>query len=915
MIRTRLQIGDKDYAIVTDIPISTNYVQADIREPDKRNATFTKTITLYGNNDINILFENIFEANVVTQTFNPNKKVQAKYYVDELETLSGDLQLKNIALKPDNSIVYSCTILGNEGNLFVDIGEAYLDELDFSAYNHTYNRANQIASWSSAGTGSGYYYGFMHRGKNGGSDTVFSVTDFLPQFYAREYLQKIFSLHGYTWTSSFLDSNEFKHYVVEPNISTIPLSTSQLNNMQSYLGLNSNVAINYNGVQETPNFNNTSAPFFDSGQNFGTYLQLNNGGYFNLVSYTKVKFRFSHTAHVKEVAFSFMYLKTEILKSSDGGVTWFSLGNGYTNRPAGALTRLQVNTDYYFDVAFATGSLLFTNGDRFAVKVYSGLNNPTYYDFSGNPVTGGTATITYELESGATGTSFYALVTEKTVVENSTIYANAALPKKIKQKDFVKSIMQYANLFIDFDKNNHKHLIIEPYNEYFDDGIVNWENKIDLNKEIIVNPISMLDSKSYIYKYKHDTDWYNEKYLSAYSEDFGTEQINIDNDFVKSVKTNELIFSPTPLVANYSLGIAMPKLFKDNPNVAITPATPNIRLLYAGGVKNALNNYTYKNNGYTDLITNEYGYVGHIDDAQNPTIDLNFGLPKEVYYNFVNAQFTTNNAYNRFHRNYLLNNNSRDSKIMIAYLWLSPSDISTFSFRKKYFIKDSYYLVNKIVDYNPMVIDSTQVELIKVLNVDLFVPQNNYFRLSNSISSGKDVTIQSDNTSTTLGNSIVNSDTSLVVGNNNSTQRQSSNIVLVGNNITVPDTVSNFTLLNENVMANMSGNYSSVITVTSDYNVNKYDSLILVDASASNTQILLDNILDNLLTNVTYDLNGTTINYNVGKIITIKKIDASPNTVDINANGNQIDTLPIYTITTQFESITIQYDGTNWNVI
>ena len=66
MIETRLEILGKNYPMVTDIPISINYVQSDVREPDKRNASYTKTVQLYGTNDTNILFENIFEANVQT---------------------------------------------------------------------------------------------------------------------------------------------------------------------------------------------------------------------------------------------------------------------------------------------------------------------------------------------------------------------------------------------------------------------------------------------------------------------------------------------------------------------------------------------------------------------------------------------------------------------------------------------------------------------------------------------------------------------------------------------------------------------------------------------------------------------------------------------------------------------------------
>ena len=62
-MRTKLLIKDQtsnefiDIPLVSDIPISINYVQADVREPDKRNSSFSKSVEIYGSNEINLLFE------------------------------------------------------------------------------------------------------------------------------------------------------------------------------------------------------------------------------------------------------------------------------------------------------------------------------------------------------------------------------------------------------------------------------------------------------------------------------------------------------------------------------------------------------------------------------------------------------------------------------------------------------------------------------------------------------------------------------------------------------------------------------------------------------------------------------------------------------------------------------------------
>jgi hypothetical protein len=49
-----------DISYIDDIPISLNLAIADIRQPDKRNSTFSKTINLPGTKEVNRFFELIW---------------------------------------------------------------------------------------------------------------------------------------------------------------------------------------------------------------------------------------------------------------------------------------------------------------------------------------------------------------------------------------------------------------------------------------------------------------------------------------------------------------------------------------------------------------------------------------------------------------------------------------------------------------------------------------------------------------------------------------------------------------------------------------------------------------------------------------------------------------------------------------
>jgi hypothetical protein len=728
MVRTRLEISDTSVPFGEQIPVSINFNIADVREPDKFKSSWSKTINLPESNAVNILFENVYEVNAVTNTFNKNKKTKVKYYVDDIVNLEGDLQLLKITISPDNLKTYECAIKGEGASFFGDIGEYYItgnpdpaNDLDFSEYNHTYNRANQIAKRGNYGYGFDCIYGHIENGNNAGNETVFSVADFIPMFHVREYLKKIIEKTGRTYTSGIIESVEFKKHVIYPNLSGLLLTQTQIQNKQYYVGLTSDYTM-ANGVGIDVNHTKETSPFFDpSNQSNGTYVQIGFNAYYNTAASNVYNLIMTHTdPSVVNCRLKFDS-NLQIKKSSDSGSTFFALVNSNI-QILNLLTPLNKNVNYTFTHAVATDEMYLSNGDRLYHYVSPLIYSINYYDVYDNLITSGTGTVTLKLKSGANGTSFYSLLTRKSVQDGDTLLANSCLPQKIKQKDFLKSIIQMFNLQIEVDKNNPKNLIIETFDVFHAGGILNYENRTDLDKEQ-TNNINTLDSKRYIFRYKSDTDYYNNLFQTKYNEPFGTETINVENEFSVAEKVNEVIFSPTPNVANYALGIIVPKIYKLESNV-IKPTTPNIRILTCGGIKTSPNSYTYKGFGLTDLITNQYLYVGHTDNPLQPTIDLSFGLPKEVYYTFINTYFTNNNLYNRFHKNYILNISDRDAKFITKYLWVNALDINNFSFRNRLFIDGSYYTVNRIENYTPLNETSTKYELVKLLYTKAFVPSS-----------------------------------------------------------------------------------------------------------------------------------------------------------------------------------------------
>ena len=94
-----------------------------------------------------------------------------------------------------------------------------LEDLDFSAYDHTYSVANISASWDNAG-GSGYYYplidyGSVSTGTYGVAKKDFQYTTFRPALYVKEYIQKIFAGTDYTFDCSFFDTPLFTRLIIK----------------------------------------------------------------------------------------------------------------------------------------------------------------------------------------------------------------------------------------------------------------------------------------------------------------------------------------------------------------------------------------------------------------------------------------------------------------------------------------------------------------------------------------------------------------------------------------------------------------------------------------------------------------------------------------------------------------------------
>ena len=159
----------------------------------------------------------------------------------------------------------------------------------------------------------------------------------------------------------------------------------------------------------------------------------------------------------------------------------------------------------------------------------------------------------------------------------------------------------------------------------------------------------------------------------------------------------------------------IPAILAVNSNGNPQPKASNLRLLYWAGSLSTNNSWTFTSSLNGSSTVSTYPYAGHLDNPVTPTEDLNFGIPREVYYVIAQTdQYTDKNLYNKYYRQFIAEISDRNSKILTAYFYLTPVDILTLDFQNKIYIDGQYYRLNKVFDYNPIVTTVTKCELLKI---------------------------------------------------------------------------------------------------------------------------------------------------------------------------------------------------------
>jgi hypothetical protein len=669
----KLFVENQEVDVNVSFSTLITYAIDDIKDFGAKNTNFSKTIVIPGTKRNNVLFGNIFNINSandytsvsdnIGMNFNAAQSASAIIFADNLQVFKGIFRILEIVIE-DGFIEYECAVFGELGGFVAALGNKKLEELDFSAYNIVWNYTNISASWDTI-AGSGVYFPLIDYGQSSTNKIDFDFKAFRPALYVKEYLTKLVQTSGYTWDFPILATALFDRLV-------IPHNAQQVTKLSDILFDADATAATYTSIQYARYTVNTLGSFTAS---------VNN----DVFTYTPA------TSIVTNIYCAY----AGIIKSTTSTPTTVTF---YLKQNSTILAQTTISvptTNTPFGINLNVNNITFATSDNLKLEISSNVVQIQQF--------GGALTVT-------------ALTPTQVVVNyGDTIVINDTIPKGILQKDFFSSICKMFNLYVFEDYNEEKKLKVVPFIDYYADAVaVDWSLKVDRAKPMKIKPMSELNSRYYQYKYKSDNDFYNDNYRKKYNEEYASYIYDSEYEFAKETTSVDIIFASSVQYGKTGTDKYYPAIYKlsDN-NTKEDKMDSIIRILQAQKIS-SVTSWSILVSGSVIASFSDYGYAGHLNHPTNPTSDINFGIPKELYYNAT--VYTQVNLFNAYWSSYLAEITDKDSRLLTCTMKLDYKDIYQLDFSKLIWIDGVLYRLNKIVDYNATNEDTCVVELLKIIN-------------------------------------------------------------------------------------------------------------------------------------------------------------------------------------------------------
>ena len=714
-----------------DVAFPLNFSVGDIRDISKRSGTFSKTIVLAGTDNNNQLLNHYYDVNIEAGTFNVATLTKCQVVQNNVVILDNALlQLVNVNKQQltdahEQIVNYEVIIKDTKAELFSTMNSAELNDLDFSDLDH-YQTSDGIVSTFNNTVTDGYKYVLPY--STTGSNN-YHMRQMKPAIYAKTYFDRIFNTAGFTYQWDDLSLARFDKLLIPYNgdenavdwndykvTASNTFLTTKVQSLGSFATF-SQLINNWTEITDPQSIFNPTTGYYTAPTDTDP---LASQSYEFVINITyEVKFNNLGTNPVRPYVLN---SNTGLYQAQNRSFTPYLkavnpslVGTNALLTPVNITSNLAVGTTTfgaYSNTVITSPSSYITTGNLLSLRagiISDWQTGFTYWrDSSGNPAQVNVNVNITDIQMTITPNS-------NTPVIGGFLNMDEYVPQKIKQSDFVKSIFLMYNLFADVDPSQPNNIILRHRDEYYDNGSQkDWTYKLAKDREQNLEFLPDVSNKRLILTYKQDTDDPNVLYKQSTDEIYGQQEYIFDSEYVRDVDTKELIFSPTP-IAQTPFGAIVPMINGQTPKT-------NIRILYDGG-QQPCGSWNLIASGVTGTYgILEYPAITHFDSANTPSFDLNFGTCDYYYYN--PATLTNNNLWNLYWRRTI--NQINVGKMLTAYFYLNEGDINRLKLNDKIRIDNSWWNINKVIDYNANINQLTKVELISVdTEIDLAPFQTN----------------------------------------------------------------------------------------------------------------------------------------------------------------------------------------------
>jgi hypothetical protein len=595
--------------------------------------------------------------------FDLKEKTDARILLDGVVLFEGFLQVENWYIQKGQYVDIELIFMGESANLSRAIGDGLIGDLDFSALNFEVKEDNLKDSWDDGLFDGAVRTGIVDKGWawddsnfpffSQRSIKQYQITPFVS---VKRILDEIMSVAGLTYESQFFDAMTELFLCCNKGGLLLP-TTDDFRNETFHVGRLTDITVAGGGY--TAVALSETGVFSDNGANWvtDTFTAPFTGVYYFRIYYSYTLTNLADTLSVR---------------------LDFSAGADYT-------------TSSPFGYAFHTREM--AAGDTVQLKV-STTNGVTLH--AGGAFRGGTSLQLYAF----------------TVDSGFDVDIAKCMPT-MKKIDFVSGLQKMFNLVFIPDRNRTNHFYIEPFADYFATGTVkDWSNKIDISKDITVSTTAELQKRKYIFTYSASTDIANSTAVQE-GEVYGSRIINDpENDFASGELKVESPFSPFITWTIEGTDVSIARLY--NEGAAPTDREiPDPKPMLAFWNRLLQNTFFMDNNSGT---ATEYDLPGWSEfSTWFPDVDdesLHFGHPRprrEILATPLNG------LYYKYWLPWASELYSSDARILRAFFYLDSVDLSTFEWNDKIFLKNTYWRVLEINNYDPTTPGAVEVKLVKVL--------------------------------------------------------------------------------------------------------------------------------------------------------------------------------------------------------